>query len=48
MERGNAPFKQALQDWMLANNTSSWYDGASIASQKMNNHSHEGRDMLTP
>jgi hypothetical protein len=41
MERGNAPLKQALQDWIQVNNTDSWHDGACIANQQMNNCPHE-------
>jgi hypothetical protein len=48
IERGKAPFMQVLQDWMQVNNTDSWHIGACIANQQMNNHHHEGRDMLTP
>jgi hypothetical protein len=48
IERGNAPFKQAPQDWMQVNNTDSWHVGAYIANQQMKNRLHEGRDMLTP
>jgi hypothetical protein len=44
IERGNAPFQQALQDWMQVNNTDSWHVGAFIANQQMNNRPHEGRD----
>jgi hypothetical protein len=48
IERGNAPFKQALQDWMQVNNTDSWHVGGYIANQQMKNRPHERRDMLTP
>jgi hypothetical protein len=48
IKRGNAPFKQALKDWIKVNDTDSWHVGASIANQQMNNRPHEGRDMLIP
>jgi hypothetical protein len=47
IERGNAPFKQALQDCIQVNNTDSWHVVRYIANQQMINCPHEGRDMLT-
>jgi hypothetical protein len=48
IERGNVPFKQALQDRVQVNNTDSWHVGALIASQHLNSHFHEGIDIITP
>jgi hypothetical protein len=33
---------------MQVNNTDSWHASAYSANHQMNNHHHEGRDMLTP
>jgi hypothetical protein len=48
IERDNAPFKQALQDWIQVYITDSWHVGAYFVNQQMNNCLHDGRDMPTP
>jgi hypothetical protein len=48
MERGNGPFKDALQDWMRENKTNCWHKGAYVVNLQLNQRSHEARDNLTP
>lgn len=48
IERGNGPFKDALQDWMRENKTNCWHRGAYVVNLQLNQRPHEARDNLTP
>ena len=48
IERGNGPFKDALQDWMRENKTNSWHKGAYVVNLQLNQRPHEARGNLTP
>jgi hypothetical protein len=48
IERGNKPFKDALQDWMTDTGSTCWHRGAYIVNRKLNRRAGEARGMTTP
>jgi len=48
IERGNEPFKEALQNWMQDNNTSDWSVGCYIVQHQINLRPSESRSNQVP
>ena len=48
IERGNKPFKDALQDWMQDNSSENWSLGCYIVQYQMNRRSSSSRDEVVP
>lgn len=48
IERGNGPFKEALQNWMQDNNTSDWSIGCYIVQRQINLRPSESRSNQVP
>jgi hypothetical protein len=48
IERGNKPFKDALQDWMQDNESTNWSLGAYIVQRQLNRRASEARGNTTP
>mmetsp|Transcript_7922 Transcript_7922/g.11498 ORF Transcript_7922/g.11498 Transcript_7922/m.11498 type:complete len:133 (+) Transcript_7922:622-1020(+) len=48
IERGNKPFKGALQDWMQENGTADWSIGCYIVQHQMNRRASESHQNTVP